>query len=312
MDPASVTAAANTAETIAGWFSKAIQYLKPFTPEVKNMVVNYRSGKSEISLLMRVPDSVRRKVHSLEIPAYENFIVHDMVDETFTRVPGAWRLEDGKWKLDTRLLPRCEKFLVLLKGSVPSDALSQLVRIQPATNRDQTEELDRFWLDCMLRNVGILENIWKELNIDEVGVSVNVGIERCFSTTLPKELGERLEATRQLVTAGRGKDRQEMEKAWRRLRRAAQSSEIGVDEIFGVIKNVTGGDFFGKFLTVDQPYRIGDIRREERFSSLFPVQMFVEAATNLGLQRPTARGFLNFQKKSYTDQVKKSLDELGA
>jgi hypothetical protein len=312
MDIKSAKATAETANVILGWLDKASEYFKPFRPEIKSMVVNYRNRQSEINLLLHISDGMRRKFHFVEIPAYQNFTIQDMLDESFTRVGSLWWYEDGKWKLDPSKLPKSETYLLMLRGNIPADTLNQLVRIQPAVNRDQTDEIDRFWLDCMLRNVALLEKIWQELSIDEVDVGIKVGIERCFSTTIPREFKERLEATRRWVAAGRGKDRQEVVLAWRRMREVARTSKVSVEDIVQTIYRLTTGEAFGTFLTVDNPYKVGTIRREERFAGPFPARMAVEATTELGLKRPTATGYLTFKKKDYTDEIKASLEKLGA
>jgi hypothetical protein len=307
----SATAGVEGINIVLGWLEKASEYFKPFKPEIKNIVINYKNRRSEINLLLHIPDGVRRKWHSVEVPAYQNFVIQDMMDETFLRIGELWRYEDGKWKLDPSKLPKSERYLLMLRGTVPSETLGQLVRIQPAVNRDQTEEFDRFWLDCMLRNVAILEKMWQELSIDEVNVGVKVGVDRCFSTTIPKELKGRLEATQRWIAAGRGKDREEVGRAWRRMREVTRSSKVSVEEIVQTIYRLTTGEAFGAFLAVDDPYRIGDIRREERFVGLFPARMAVEATTELGLKKPTAVGYLSFKKKDYTNEIKASLDKLG-
>lgn len=308
----SVRAGLEGVNIVAGWINKANEYLKPFKPEIRSMVINYRNRRSEINLLLHIPDSIRRKFHFVEVPAYQNFVIQDMMDESFLRIGGLWQYEDGKWKLDPGKLPKSERYLLMLRGTVPSETLNQLVRIQPAVNRDQTEDFDRFWLDCMLRNVALLEKVWQELSIDEVNVGVKVGVERCFSTTIPKELKGRLEATQRWIAAGRGKDREEVSRAWQRMREVTRSSKVSVDEIVQTIYRLTTGEAFATFLAVDDPYRIGEIRREERFVGLFPARMAVEATTELGLKKPTAAGYLSFKKKAYANEIRASLDKLGA
>jgi len=311
MDVESTKASLEGINIVVGWLDKASEYLKPFKPEIKSIVINYKNQRSEINLLLHIPDGIRRKLHSVEVPAYQNFVVQDMMDESFVRIGGLWQYEDGKWKLDPGKLPKSERYLLMLRGTVPSEMLDQLVRIQPAVNRDQTEEFDRFWLHCMLRNAALLEKMWQELSIDEVNVGVKVGIERCFSTTIPKELKGRLEATQRWIAAGRGKDREEVRRAWQRMREVTRSSKVSVEEIVQTIYRLTTGEAFATFLAVDDPYRIGEIRREERLVGLFPARMAVEATTELGLKKPTAAGYLSFKKKAYTSEIKTSLDKLG-
>jgi len=53
---------------------------------------------------------------------------------------------------------------------------------------DPKSELNKYWLNSMIRNVDYFKKIYQELEIDDVNVSVHVGVERCFSTTFPKEM----------------------------------------------------------------------------------------------------------------------------
>ena|SRR5438552_2370666 len=88
--------------------------------------------------------------------------------------------------------------------------------------------------------------------------------------------------------------------------------KVGVDEIVGVIQQLTTGEAFGNFLAVDQPYTIDEVRREERYVGLFPVQMGVEVTAELGLKRHTATGFLSFKKKLYNEEIKRVVEKLEA
>lgn len=63
-----------------------------------------------------------------------------------------------------------------------------IILLKEIQNRDQTPELDKYWLNSMIRNVDYFKKIYQELEIDDVNVSVHVGVERCFSTTFPKEM----------------------------------------------------------------------------------------------------------------------------
>ena len=297
-------------EKILEWVHKVTDYFKPYRPDIKSMVINYRNLNSEINLLLHIPDSMKRKVATVEVPAYQNFVIADMMDETFTRIGGLWRFEDGKWKLDPSSLPASEKFLVMMRGKVPRTTLSKIVRVQPATNRDQTEEFDRYWLDSMIRNVGLLEEVWHELNVEDVNVGVRVGVERCFSTTIPKDLKMNLKATQRWVRAGHGQDKTEVARAWAELRRASRALKIPVDTIIDVMYKLTTGETFTRFLSLDRRYSLGNVRREEALVSLFPERMSVEALTELSLKQPVATGYLTFKKKDYTETVRESFSKL--
>lgn len=289
---------------VLGWIKKVNDCFKPYHPETKSMMINYKDKKSEIHLHLRIPLTIRRKIASIVIPAYQNFIISDMMDESFNRVGSLWVFEQGKWKLNSKQLPSSENFLLVMKGNMPSEILEQMVRMQPSRNRDQTAEVDRYWLDSQIRDTEILANMWNELQIDDIDIGVKVGIERSFSSTIPRELQDKLRATRRYLNAGHGRDRNEINRAWADLRRISRSTKISEQEIMSDIYELTNGDVFKDYLLVDRPYSIGNVEREDPRLSIFPEQMNVETHTELTLKNPTASGFLSFKKKEYAIKIK--------
>lgn len=293
-----------------GWIDKVVDCVRPYKPEIINMTINYRDRNAEIEVLLHIPDNLKRKIKTVEIPAYQNFVIYEMRDETFRKIGGLWWFEDGKWKLKPSNLPSSEKYWVTLKGKLPKDAISKIVFVQPAANKDRTEEVDRYWLSSMLRNVEIVEKIWNELNIDDVTAGVRVGIERCFSTCIPKELDEKLKVTQRWIRAGHGRDRGELWRAWRELRLTDKLLKISVEEVINTIYKLTSGDAFAEFLTMDKPYTIGDIRREETYKGPIPVMMYTEGLARLTLKQQTANGYLTFKKKNYQEAIKREFEKL--
>lgn len=292
------------------WVNKVVDYFSPYKPETKSMTINYRNLNAEIELLLFIPDNMKRKLRMVEIPAYQNFIVSEMRDESFNRIGEMWSSEDGKWKLNASNLPPSEKYLLTLRGTIPKEALSKVVFVQPSANRDQTEDMDRYWLSSMIRNVDALQKLWDALEVDDVTAKVNVGIERCFSTTLPKELKEQINANRRWTKAGYRKDREEVNRAWSDLRRSKEKFKCSIGDLVNMIQRLTADNTFSKFLHLDEPYSIGEIRREEGFKGTFPDRMYTEAVTSLSLKQPTAKGYLSFKKKDYTEAIRSEFEKL--
>ncbi len=293
------------------WIDKVRRFFKPFKPEIRSLVINYKDHTSTMNMALHIPDSIRRRFNDIEVPIYPDFSIGELLDETFHRVKARWRVDDGKWKMRASDLPASENFLITLIGKVPSDILSRIVRIQPASNRDQTEELDSYWLDCMIKDVTILEKIWDDLCVEDVSVGVNVGIDRCFSTTIPKELKDQATATQRWLRAGRGSDRAEIWRSWRNLRRAeVRMSKSLINSLMSTIYKLTTGEMFTGFVKVDLPYSIGEIRRDEGGIEIFPSRMIVEATTELNFKNPAAHGYLRFKKKDYIETIRKLIAEL--
>jgi len=291
------------------WVNKVLDYFRPYKPETKSMTINYKTRDAEIEFVLHIPDNLKRKIRKVEIPAYQNFRIAEMRDECFNKIGGLWQFEDGKWKLNPSQLPPSEKYLIVLKGKLPEDALARIVYVQPAVNKDRTEEVDRYWLRSMIRNIEALEKLWNALSVDDVTASVRIGIERCLSTAIPKELKKRIEITREWIKVGRGRDREKLFRVWSEMRRVRET-KASVDDIVDLIYKLTTGDFFSQFITIDDPYTLGEIRREETFRGTFPERMRVEACANLTLKQPIATGYLTFKKKEYTKIVEKAFSEL--
>lgn len=298
-------------EKVFEWMSKVKKAFDDFKPEFRDMRINHRTQKSELRLALYIPVSLRRKVAKVKVPAYQNFIVSEMIDESFSIVPSAWVFDSGNWILKASSLPASERFLLKLIGEVPREIMSDIVRIQPAQNRDQTPEIDKYWLHSMIKNVDFIKQIYRELEVDDVNVMVHVGIERCFSATFPQEFKKLLRASQRWTRAGYSRDRNEIQRAWSELRRVTRHSRIQVGDIIEALYKLTLGELFAEYLVVEQPYSFGEMKREERFMGLFPQKMSVEACTDLNLKQPVATGYLTFKKKEYMKRIQEYLSELG-
>ena len=296
-DPATVSTALETVDKSLGWIDKVVGYLKPFKPEAKSMRVNYRDSNAEISLRIHIPDQMKREIEKVEVPIYPGFSISEFLDETFTQVKANWYEEDGKWKLKPSELPHSEYYLLRLKGRMHKSAISNLVRIQPAKNRDQTEEMDRYWLDVMIRDVEMVEKIWKQLQIEEVNLNIRVGVERPFSTAIPKEMSEKLKATQAWIRTGLSGNRSDMIRQMQNLRSTARSTKVQPEDIVEGIIALTKRDTFMKYLSVEKPYDLGEAKRDEELIDIFPRFMVVEAFTDLNLKIPAGKRVSRFSKE---------------
>jgi hypothetical protein len=293
-----------------GWVKSILERFQPFRPDVNSMIINYREQRSEIWLHIKIPSGMRRHLASVKIPAFEDFDISFMMDRSLHRMALPWKLENKNWVLNPSVLLSDKDYLVVMKGPISKRVLDELVRVQPAMNRDQTPSEDKYWLSCMIRNQKLLETMYQELQIQEIDVKVKVGIERCFSTAVPPQLKKQLDTMDRWVQAGLGKDRGEVTKAWSALRFAYASGKIDQDSIASIVKTLTENEIFRQYVTVEPPFIIGDVRRNERFAGLIPNEMFVEAITELSLRRPECTGYLCFKKKDYIEIIKHELNKI--
>jgi hypothetical protein len=291
------------ASKIIDWANKAISYFRPFRPETKSITINYRDRSAEIDVVIHITDPIRKKINVIEIPAYNNFRIVRVIDESFSPITGGWTLENGIWKAWPEKLRTGEKFLVTMQGKVDEQYIRDFVRIQPASNRDQTEELDRYWLNSMIRKVDVLEQLWKNLEVDEVNVGVNIAIDRIFAAKIPRQLADISEAATQYMKEGYGTDRNAQFEAWTRLRHISKDVKIDYLDVVSLIKKMTKTDIFSNYVSADNPYYIGTIEKIESSSGIIPQKMTVEALTKLSLKSPIATGNLIFKKKEYGKMI---------
>ncbi len=292
------------------WIDKVVDFLKPYKPQTKKIRINHNDQTSEIALLISIAGDYKRKVAKLKVPAYQNFYIHEMQAEDFTSVDigDCWSFINGHWVLDTKSLPPFDNFFLRLRGHMPSEIISKIVFVEESENRDQTPEIDSYWLKCMIRDVDLVEKVWDALEIEEVGLDIKVGINRCFSVAVPSTYSKKIEKVQRFLRAGHEKDREELFRAWNEYRRAHQMKGISVRGLTMLIEKLTSGEIFGKYVSVDEPYHLGAIRREREFSGNFPEHMSVQANTNLNLKECIADGYLVFEKKKYIDRIKDDIN----
>lgn len=294
------------------WYTRVKGFFEPFKPETRHVTLNHRQRNCQIHVHIKAPAGIRRSFAKVQIPAYPGFKVKEIIDESFTRVPNGFRLEEGYWKLDTSKLPASENYLVMLEGTIDPTIVKELVRIQPATNRDQTEELDRYWLDAMIKDVEKLRDVWKFMEVEEVDVSVRVSVERCFADILPQDVQERFDATTKYLEAGRTPDRNALFKSWQRFRIVTKDIKIESERMLRLGRRMLDPEEFSGYLSVDSKkgeYAIGEISSPSSIGqNLFPDKVMVNAITNLNYDLPGATGYLNFKKKLFRDELVKQLE----
>ena len=159
-----------------------------FRPETQSVAINFADRTCEISFKVSIPGGWRKRQRRIAVPAHEGFAITKMFDTAFNQHRHEWRRAGTEYVLDAKKLPSSETYLVTMEGQVDRDALRQLVYIKPATNRVSGENYDRYWLESWIRNPGMLESIYTDLEIDDVNFAVGVIIGKMFIPTVPPEI----------------------------------------------------------------------------------------------------------------------------
>ena len=288
------------------------EYLEKLESKITNVSLNWRMMKCEVREKINIDTKAKRDYLSeLRIPMELGFIIKEAIDDEFDTIDKLFVLENGFWKCNMDLLSESEQYLIILEGNVSQDFMNNLVRVQPALNRDQTEDLDRYWLDAMIKDVEIWDDIWKTLNVNDVDIYVNVSLDRCFSALIPEDIKKTVETTQEFLKAGRSRDRARLFKAWWAYRKIIGKQVIAGEDLVNIGRQLLEPESFTNYIDVDDPYRIGNVQRTaQSLRRTLPESISVTAKTELNYDLPIATGYLNFHKKVFIDVIREELEKI--
>lgn len=296
-------------DRLIGWVEKVIAKFGPYKPEVRTFTVNLRHCTSELSMALKIPDNLRRKFVDVQVPAYEGLVIDSVIDESFHEVTGVFALKDGHWVAKATDLPKSDTFLVRMRGAFPHHLASVLVWAEPARTRDRTETEQRYWLHSMIKSPEIFEKMYTSLNVDNVAVGARISLQRSFAATIPKEISNRIEATREWIAAAQTRDKNRLLQAKGKFMFAQRSTDVSLDDIIAAIHQITGAEVFARHVTVAAPYVLGEIERGKSLTNPFPEDMDVEARTRLTLREPVAQANLIFKYKAFEEELSRLFAE---
>lgn len=305
--------ALNAADTSAGLVRQIddiLDVFRPYQPEIRKFRIDYSDKSSEIKYLLQMPSGRRRLTHrKVELPATTGYRIDEVLDlDTTEMLEIDFDINGKKWVVNTNKFPESERFLVTLKGFVSDQFVNRLVSVDCAANPTRRKEDDLYWIHAALKDVSILEKLWHELNIDKVNMDVRIGVDRFFSSAIPKEISERFKVQSKLLNAiASGQRDLGMLRYEYRKRRA--ESRISASELVELFTKMVSGDFFRNYIQVDSPFNLGYIEPFRKFTSLIPERVKVGVLTNLDFKMPAAKGNLIFERRKYGDSVNDMMDE---
>ena len=297
---------------MVGWYEKVEQLFTDFKPETRTMTINFSRGVSQIGFQITVPDGWRKNKRKVRIPAIAGYKILRMVDEGFREQKQAWKLSDGHFVLDAKVLPASERYLIEMEGTVDERVLKNFVYIKPAANRDNDDESDKYWLESSIRQLNTLEKIYTDLEIEDVNIGVVVNIDKMFGLTIPKEVQEKAVAVTNLLrTSSSEFDRNKLLRAAIAYKRQERiSPSFDPENFFKVIQKVTAKDLIRQHINIDHPYDIGNIEQPVKYVNIVPQSINIQAITRLTLETPMANGYLVFKRKKYIEKLRLEFKKL--
>ena len=201
-----------------------------------------------------------------------------------------------------------ERYWLTVRGHVPSEFLERLVIVKAAGNPTLEEGVEKYWVHSAIRDVRLLESIWKDLNVERVNVDVRIGVERFFTSAIPNEVKKRLSVQKELLEAIARGDRGREEKLKYAYRSIPRTSRITPQEIYNLLMRLISGEFFSPFLRVTPPFILGVIEPEIKPAVLIPERVRVGAQTDLSYSLPAVKGDLNFMRKEYVESIEHEIE----
>ena len=307
-----ISASAATVGAFVGWYDKIRELFSDFRPETRTMSIDFARRTSQIGFQITVPEGWRKHSRKVKIPALSGYNILRMTDEGFQEQKHLWGVIDGNYVLNANQLPASERYLDVMEGNVDENALKDIIYIKPAANRDNDDKNDKYWLESSIKQPGLLEHIYRDLEIEEVNFGVKIDIDKMFGLTIPREVQEKTDAIKKLLkTSSSQFDRNQLIRAaleYKKQERIAPSFDPG--NFFRIIQRVTAKDMIRKYVEIDRPYDVGNIAQPEKYVGVIPQSISVQAITRLTLRNPLANGYLVFKRESYMDKLRSEFEKL--
>ncbi len=291
--------------------SKFLEKMANYKPEVKSLRINYLTKTTELKLLISVPRGIKRHFRDIEIPIYENYKVKEVFDcTTLNRLDIPWKQKNNNWLIDADLLKASDKYFVILEGGITDVSLEHLVKLYCPGDPKRTNEADLYWIDSAIKDMSILEKIYDELTIDKVTTNVNVGVERQFSSSMPREVKEWLAARAKADVYLGSSDRQNVFKSLYGLRVAQRRmGKLSPSAIHDLAEQALSPQEFMLYVSIDKPFNITQISAVND-AHWFPEKVGVTVQTDLNYKNPVAQGDLTFKKIDFASKLAKEVQKL--
>jgi hypothetical protein len=289
---------------------RAYRYFDDFGPDTKSVRYNYREATSEMTFLLRIPDSRRRKFSKVKIPIDQGYRVKEMFSlPDYNPVNTVYGVEDGVITFDPSELPGHTEYILTLNGDVDPDTLKEIVHLKAPEDPTKSEDTDSYWIHSAIKRPGVMKEVYDDMQVDNVDISLQVGVQRCFSSGIPDDVLDIFDSTRDLLTASNDFDRNEILRTARQRFEARQDVSCSPAEAAELIRSLATSDSIQEYITVEDPFRERNINPGTPSQNIFPESVSVDVTTDLNLDRQAADGNILFRKKDFEDLVKDRTDE---
>lgn len=290
--------------------SNAYEFFDDFRPETKSVRYNYREATSEITFLLHVPDSRKRQFGKVKIPISGGYRLKGMFSlPDYNPVNAAYTSKEGYISFNPKELPNQDQYIVTLNGAVDPQTLKEIVHLKAPEDPTRTEEEDSYWVHSAIKRPGVMKEVYDDMQVDHVDISLKVGVQRCFSNGIPEDVLKVFDRTQELLQASNEADRNEILTASRRRHQARRDLSTSPAEAADIIRSLATADNIQEFIRVDDPFRERNINPGTPEQNIFPETVSVDVTTDLDLDRQAVDGDIVFRKKSFEEFVEGKIDD---
>ncbi len=287
-------------------FDDVITNLGQYKPDVKKLQFDYLNEHAQLRLKIQLNDASRS--HDIELPHADAYTISEVFDGDVENVNLFPIQQNGNWIIKAKNIPSTDKLILILKGNVSNEDAKNLVKISAPEDPKRNEETDEYWVHSAIRNMMLFENLYRELNIENVLTSVKVTVERTFASSAPKEVIDFLHARAKMDLAFNQRDREKLFREWGIFRDAKRKvGKLQSYQIFQLIQGLLSPNKFQLFLSINSPFKVHSVTTPNLG---LPESVKVGILTELNKKLPAAHGNLVFKKKEFSADVKKNFDDI--
>jgi len=300
----------NLSANLVDVVSRAYDFFDDFRPQTKSVRYNYREATSEITFLIEVPDGRKRQFGKVKIPIREGYRLKNMFTlPEYNPVKAAYTSDQGYISFNPKELPNQSEYIVTLNGDVEPQTLDEIVHLKAPEDPTRSEEEDSYWIHSAIKRPGVMKDVYDDMQVDNVDISLNVGVQRCFSNSIPDDVLSVFDRTRDLLEASNEDDRNRILTASRRRYQARRDLSMSPAEAADIVRSLATAENIQDYITVDDPFRERNINPGTPEQQIFPETVSVDVTTDLDLDRQAADGDIIFQKKSFEEFVEGKIDD---
>lgn len=304
MDPASATSAV---ASVVGTSSRIAKSIEPyFKTENQEMRINAPDRTGSLRVFATVKNNWRKKFArpiKFEHPEVYRFQVTSLPmgrseNAAITQIAGGYQLEPSN-------LSDCDSILLAFDFKIENEHFVDAL-VKTTTKHDVQDEHDDYWITAQLRHPAALKAKNYSIELRDVDFNVDVTVHQDIKDIMPKPFLNNLETISAWIQEH---DREKkLQLSMQHLRQKGMGLAGQEVEILNNIQEAFLPSNFQKYVSVENQFRLAEVRRGLEFyesipNRTFPRAMTVVSRTDLNLDLCAADGVVKYKKVDFKEAL---------